>query len=139
MHPYLDDWLIRAKSEVESCIATCQVVDFLWCLGWVVNMAKNKLEPSQDFVYLGACFDMGAGLVCLPSDRVKKIQEQVKRFLRMATPSAWHYLQLLGSLVASLELVLWARAHLWPLQQALLSWWSPQWQVVCPLKSVRLC
>lgn len=73
MHPYLGDLLIRAKFRAEGVVATQKVAMFLQRLGWIVNFAKNYIEPAQDLIYLGARFDTAAGLVLLPEKRAQKL------------------------------------------------------------------
>ncbi|XP_029453158.1 protein-glutamate O-methyltransferase isoform X3 [Rhinatrema bivittatum] len=65
VHPYLDDWLIRAKSEDLCRSAIKRVLQLLHSLGWVMYTAKSQLNPSQSLEFLGALFDTqitGAGL-----------------------------------------------------------------------------
>ncbi|XP_068201955.1 uncharacterized protein [Palaemon carinicauda] len=50
---YLDDWLIRARSQ-EKCLEDLQVkMSMTQQLGLVVNLAKSQLTPSQNIIYLG--------------------------------------------------------------------------------------
>ena len=53
-HPYLDDWLSRARSHQSSLDATQDIRETLLSLGWIINLKKSDLTPSQDLVFLGA-------------------------------------------------------------------------------------
>ncbi|XP_029432066.1 uncharacterized protein LOC115075634 [Rhinatrema bivittatum] len=81
VHPYLDDWLIRAKSKALCQAAVQRVLQLLRSLGWVVNVAKSHLVPSQSLEYLGALFDTCQGTVSLTQGRMVKLQAQIRRLL----------------------------------------------------------
>ena len=49
---YLDDWLIVSNSKESSVRDTRRTVFLLESLGWIVNMQKSSLSPSQTIVYL---------------------------------------------------------------------------------------
>ncbi|XP_029441229.1 uncharacterized protein LOC115080906 [Rhinatrema bivittatum] len=136
VHPYLDDWLIRAKSERLCRLAVQRVVDLLQNLGWVINRAKSRLEPSQSLEFLGALFDTRRGMVYLTQERRVKLQCQARQLLAKPMPVVWDYLQMVGSMTSTRELVPWAFAHMRPLQLALLSRWNPvseQFRLPLPL------
>ena len=58
VHQYLDDWLLRAPSE-EMCLQhSKQLVAFVQELGWVINLKKSELKPTQNFDFLGYRFDL---------------------------------------------------------------------------------
>ena len=54
---YLDDWLILASSQEEACWARDKVLSLCQELGYVVNLEKSTLTPSQTIVYLGIRID----------------------------------------------------------------------------------
>ncbi|XP_029470625.1 metabotropic glutamate receptor 6-like [Rhinatrema bivittatum] len=85
VHPYLDDWLIRVKSE-DLCRQSVQrVISILELLGWGVNFAKSHLVPSQSLEYLGARFDTQRGKAPEKNRRVTEEPEA------MHWPSgSWH-------------------------------------------------
>ncbi|XP_029442627.1 inactive serine/threonine-protein kinase TEX14-like, partial [Rhinatrema bivittatum] len=73
VHPYLDDWLIQPNQS--SCAAGgFQGATAFASLGWVINLAKSRLEPTQRLEYLGALFDTERGRVSLSQERVVKLQ-----------------------------------------------------------------
>ena len=58
IHQYLDDWLVRARSN-QTCLQHTQMLVAL-CqeLGWMVNMEKSELDPKQVFDFVGYQFDL---------------------------------------------------------------------------------
>ncbi|XP_046549703.1 mucin-like protein [Haliotis rubra] len=103
---YLDDWLLRALSTHLSRESTQTVMDILTRLGWVINLKKSELVPSQDLVFLGPRFETQQGLVSLSQDRISKVQRVVLQFLQ--SPRALTWLQLLGNMAATVDEV-WRR------------------------------
>ena len=53
LHQYVDDWLIRAKSQKEAQENTQTVVDLTQSLGWKINQEKSELKPTQVFSFVG--------------------------------------------------------------------------------------
>ena len=71
LYPYLNDILILGESfgEVEQSVqATLQV---LTQAGFIVNLKKSNLAPTQDLVYIGARFQTDWDRAYLPEDRIK--------------------------------------------------------------------
>ena len=61
---YLDDWLILAQSAVKCEDHTSQVISNAQALGFVLNLQRSELTPSQTFTYLGMEFDSVRMTVC---------------------------------------------------------------------------
>ena len=58
IHQYLDDWLVRARSQ-ETCLHHTQIlVRMCQDLGWLVNLEKSELEPKQSFRQRKRCYDV---------------------------------------------------------------------------------
>ena len=57
LHVYLDDWLLNPISEELAKQKTQWLLDLCTRLGWVVNMEKSNLTPSQVANYLGILLD----------------------------------------------------------------------------------
>ena len=53
IYQYLDDWLIRAPSQEEAQMNTQSVVHLTQSLGWIINLEKSKLKPTQVFSSVG--------------------------------------------------------------------------------------
>ena len=68
LHVYLDDWLLNPISEELAKQQTQWLLDLCARLGWVVNVEKSSLTPSQVAIYLGISLDTRVGLA-YPSER----------------------------------------------------------------------
>ena len=49
LYQYLDDWLIRFKSQEEAQVNTQAVVDLTQSLGWIINQEKSELNLLRCF------------------------------------------------------------------------------------------
>ncbi|XP_041369724.1 uncharacterized protein LOC121383696 [Gigantopelta aegis] len=58
MHNYLDDWLIPASSQTACLKGMELVIDMILRLGFIPNLVKSELAPSQVFTYLGVFFNL---------------------------------------------------------------------------------
>ena len=58
LHVYLDDWLIRADTPDEAQMRHAQMtISLIHYLGWIINLEKSDLTPSQDFQFIGMQFN----------------------------------------------------------------------------------
>ena len=74
LHQYLDDWLIHAPSE-QCTVQTPKLLKLVKDLGFIVNLKKSELKPSQRFDFLGYHFLLDLALVKPTQDRWTKLQE----------------------------------------------------------------
>ena len=49
---YIDNWLIRAPFREEGQVKTQTVIDLTFSLGWIINLEKSKLKPTQVFLFM---------------------------------------------------------------------------------------
>ena len=56
LHQYLDHWLIRAPSEQQCMVQTQKLLKLVKDLGFILNLKKSELRPSQKFDFLGYHF-----------------------------------------------------------------------------------
>ena len=120
---YLDDWFLVNQLRNMLIADKKRALNLLVDLGFMINLKKSELQPSQSVVYIGAHFLLDKGLVCPTQERVFKIREAcmlVKQF-----PTAQNYLHLLGLLASCIELVPNARLFMRPIQLHLLHFWRP--------------
>ena len=74
IHQYLDDWLVRAK-DPDSCARDVQkLVNLVEKLGWIVNLKKSELSPTQDLEFLGYRFNLREGLVYPNQKKLDKLK-----------------------------------------------------------------
>ncbi|KAM4705187.1 cytoplasmic dynein 2 intermediate chain 1 [Rhinophrynus dorsalis] len=66
--PYLDDILILESSKEKSIHSTHLCMQFLTNLGWIINLQKRALSPSQKIIFVGIEFDTIQGKDTLSLD-----------------------------------------------------------------------
>ena len=123
--PYLEDWLIKNLIRNRLITQTRFCIQSIQSLGFLPNLKKSDLFPSQKFTFIGMEFLMQQNLVRVPTDHVQNLLLTIKKFLSFKPVSARTFLSLLGKLSAAADLVLLGRLHLRPLQMCLLSVWKP--------------
>ena len=94
-------------------------------LGFIPNLKKSDLTPTQQFTFIGMEFLTQQKIVRVPADRVKALILTIKTILSQTQVSAPTFLSPLGKLSAAADLILLGRLHLRPLQMCLLSVWKP--------------
>ena len=72
---YLDDWLFVNLIRRLLLIDREKALNLLSKLGFMINLEKSALEPSQSVVFIGAYFLLDKGIVCPTQERVTKIKE----------------------------------------------------------------
>ena len=123
--PYLDDWLIKNLIRNRLITQTRFCIQIIQSLGFLPNLKKLDLVPSQKFTFIGMEFLTQQNLVRVPADPVQNLFLTIKRFLSLKRVSARTFLSLLGKLSAATDFVILGRLHLRPLQMRLLSVWKP--------------
>ncbi|KAJ1112338.1 hypothetical protein NDU88_000606 [Pleurodeles waltl] len=122
--PYLDDWLIKAKSPELVSYHLQSTTQLLFDLGFSVNVPKSHLEPSQRLLFIGAVLDTTLNRAFPPPQRVQDIQELVPMFRNGAVVPVLKVLRLLGLFASCILLVTHARWHMRALQWCLRRQWS---------------
>ncbi|KAJ1204852.1 hypothetical protein NDU88_000290 [Pleurodeles waltl] len=122
--PYLDDWLIKAKSPELVSHHLQSTTQLLFDLGFSVNEPKSHLEPSQRLLFIGAVLDTTLGRAFPPPQRIQDIQDLVPMFQNGAVVPVLKVLRLLGLFASCILLVTHARWHMRALQWCLRRQWS---------------
>ena len=122
---YLDDWLIVAESRDLAARDTARVVQEAGNFGWVINLEKSDLSPSQTPTFLGAVLDFQTALARPTLERVSAVQEGIRVLLEFPSAPARAWLVFLGYLASLVDLVPWCRFHMRDLQFHLLRHFSP--------------
>ena len=122
---YLDDWLVVAGSERLASVHTHEVLTLLRDLGWVVNVQKSMLVPSQRITYLGASLDLRRGHAYPTPERVASITQLAGAILHEPYSTARDWMRLLGFMASLVDLLDLCRLRMRPLQQYLLSSYKP--------------
>ena len=124
---YLDDLLILNQSKTDLQKDRKKCINLLLSLGFIINVEKSNLEPSQAIVYLGTSFLLNVGLVQPTEERIQKLQKAVWSILR-GQNQATDFLHLLGIIASCIEIIPNARLFMRPIQLHLLAFWKPSSQ-----------
>ena len=132
IHQYLDDWLLRAPSP-EICLQHTQtLLDLCRKLGWVVNMAKSELVPTQVFNFVGYRFNLISGRVLPTQDRWQVLQEKLRFIKDRPRCTVRQFMSLIGLLTATEKQVSAGWLHMRPIQWHL----KKNWHVPAVLEKV---
>ena len=120
---YLDDWFLVNQIRQLLIRDKIRTLDLLSELGFLINLEKSALQPSQNITYIGAFFLLEKGLVCPTLERIVKIFQAIQLLKR--EPTAQNFLHLLGLMASCIEIVPHARLFMRPVQLHLLHYWRP--------------
>ena len=118
IHQYLDDWLVRARSQ-QTCLQHTQIlIKMCQDLGWLANLEKSEVEPKQVFDFVGYQFDLRSGRVRPTPDRWPSLQGKIQALLLLPACPVRQFMSLIGLLTATEKQV-----HLSPIQWHLKNNW----------------
>ena len=124
LHSYLDDWLQPSRSQVMSLFHRDQLLSTVLSLGFVPNLDKSELVPSQRFSFLGARFCLEEGLIGPSLDRLTRLVTLIQRMLSARSASARQIHSLLGQMESMARLLPDGKAHKRMLQWCIKDRWS---------------
>jgi len=125
LYAYLDDILVVGNSHARVLASLTITIQTLTRVGYVINVKKSDLAPTQDLVYVGGRFRTDLGRVFLPTDRKKALIKAVSSFARVGLyHPARRWLQVLGLMAATIATVQFARLNMRPVQWFLRQRWS---------------
>ena len=101
IHQYLDDWLVRDRSHQVCLQHTQDLVRMCQDLGWLVNLDKSELEPTQVFDFVGYQFDLRSGRVRPTPDWIQSLQTKIQTLLSLPACPVWQFMSLIGLLTAT--------------------------------------
>ncbi|CAC5420875.1 unnamed protein product [Mytilus coruscus] len=93
-------------------------------LGFIVNLQKSSLIPSQEITYIGVLFNFKKEIISPTMERILKLEMLVRRLMK-GQNTARDYLMLLGLIASCIELIPNARLYMRPIQLHLLHFWKP--------------
>ena len=73
---YLDDMLLISRTIEETLMARDTVIFLLQLLGFVLNLKKSVLTPTQRIDFLGVTVDLSTMTLSLPQKKVSEVQKQ---------------------------------------------------------------
>ncbi|CAC5368900.1 unnamed protein product [Mytilus coruscus] len=101
---YLDEWLLVNAQEKMLISDREKTLSLLIKLGFIVNLQKSSLIPSQEITYIGALFNFKKEIVSPTMERILKL-EMLVRSLMKGHNTARYYLMLLGFIASCIELI----------------------------------
>ena len=107
---------VQDQSNPRMIRAVITTINMLTSAGFVINVAKSDLVPSQYPVYVEGRFQTNLGIVTLPDDRYSPIQAAGNSFQPGMNITANCFQHLLGLMALTLEVTHWASFHMKPLQ-----------------------
>ncbi|KAJ1087084.1 hypothetical protein NDU88_000278 [Pleurodeles waltl] len=121
--PYLDDWLIKAKSPKLELHHLQMTTQLLFSLGFSINVPKSHLEPSQRLLFIGTVLDTTLSRAFPPPQWIQDIQALISMFREGSVVPVLKVLRLLGLFASCILLVTHACWHMRALQWCLRRQW----------------
>ncbi|XP_077862457.1 uncharacterized protein LOC144344249 [Saccoglossus kowalevskii] len=120
VNPYLDDWLIKSQNRNLICQSTERTVSLLLKLGFLINMEKSELIPTQKIVFLGMELDAEKGMIRPAQHRIDNVQNMIQSFLKQKQATLRQVMRLVGMLTSMRGLVPRAALQSRPIQRLVL-------------------
>ena len=120
-HMFIDDLLQHSPRRQLTAVNLQYSVNLLRRLGWIINLAKSDLTPTQTLQYIGGLFQTHLALLSVPQDRMLGWLPQLRRAISEPL-SLREWQHLLGCLTACQDQTIRGRLHLRPLQVFLRPW-----------------
>ena len=102
---YLEDMLLIDHTIEELLVARNKVIFLLQQLGFVLNLKKSALTPTQRIEFLRQAVDSLIMYLSLPEKKISNVQEQCLEPLQ-ENVSILELTQLIGSLSSTIQTVL---------------------------------
>ena len=114
---YLDNMLIMARSVQELIFHRDTVIYLLHNLGFVLNLKKSVLEPSQKIEFLGMVIDSMKMEISLPHKKLVKLMSQCKQLAESKEITIMDLTKLIGKLGSTAQAILPAQLQVQHLQR----------------------
>ena len=98
---YLDDLLIMGKTYQATKIATQKVCQKMQELGWLLNLKKSSLIPSQQISHLGFIIDTSKMMISIPGKKIRNLRRMAYSLLKQKTTSWTTLAQFIGTALAT--------------------------------------
>ena len=117
--------LVMGRSPEEVTHSLALTIQTLTRAGYIINVKKSDLSPTQDLVYIGGRFVTTAGCVFLLEEGRVALTRCVRAFMQMSKMyPAKTGLQLLGLMASTIPMVEGAGLHIRPVPWFVKSLWS---------------
>ena len=101
--------MVSSNEKARAHLATALLL--LTALGFILNLNKSVLTPTQRVTFLRFCMDSHTMLIFLPTPRIQSVQLLIRETLAQGQASILKLSQLLGSMVSTHQAVLGAPLH----------------------------
>ena len=108
---YIDDSFIVHESLAECDSHARQVWDLLTELGFLINVDKSIVVPTQRLTFLGYIFDSNTMSITLPGEKIHKLKGQVEHLRRTPRHTIQQVAEVLGLFVAYCEAADYGQLH----------------------------
>jgi len=113
---YLDDLLIVHQDKVQLQQIIPLICQLFGCLGLMVNHKKSVLVPTQKLEFLGFQVHSQSMTLTIPQEKMRKIQQDVRRLVAKTSVSVREVAQFVGKAVATMRALPTAPLHYRALQ-----------------------
>ena len=124
LYQYLDDWLGESPSRQIAHQESQELSSLCLSLGLLINWSKSDLIPTQEFLFLGALFNLEEGWIRPSQESFSNLCRITSRFLSRSSASAQAWQSLLGTLTSIEKFVPLGRLHMRPFQWHLSRHWN---------------
>ena len=121
---YLDDWLGDAPTREAASLRSDLLVQVCTKLGFLINLEKSDLVPSQQFDFIGLHYDLLIGRVFITSKNLTKVLEAVHKFVSKDSATAQEWQSLIGIMGAQAIVLPFGRLRVRPFQFYLKDRWN---------------
>ena len=93
---YIDDGICAASTEAESKAACDFIVEDLRRAGFILNLEKSALEPTQIGRWLGFTIYLDSGAFLVPEEKISKLRSSVTSMVAAGSCSAQQLASVVG-------------------------------------------
>ena len=125
IYPYIDDIFLRDEDRTSILASRDLALETVLRAGFVINLTKSTLLPSQDMVHLGGRIQTVLGIVSPAQDKIDRLVQDATFLMTQTQSSARDVMRLLGRMAACKLLVPHCLFQLRPLILHLHSFYTP--------------
>ena len=74
---YFDDWLLKDPDRQSLMLQRDTLLEITQRVGWIPNLDKSILEPTQRLVHIGTEYHLDTGMMYPPMTRIEKIERKI--------------------------------------------------------------
>ena len=115
---YLDDMLIMTRSKEEARRHLATAMELLVALGFIINLKKSTLSPTQELEFLGFLLNSHNMTIALPAHKLHAVKKMARRMANQRRTTLQELASLLGMMVAAHPAILPAPLHYRNLESA---------------------